>query len=94
MKSRVIQERFECPDLGTVTKQGEVVDFSIPVAVTCFKDMQDAKIFLRQNRKKIQRIITKYCEMTSHAKKLPGVVRKENEGVKAILQKLGYIDES
>lgn len=93
-KSKVLREQYSCPELGVVIRENGKTTFNLVIETHAFDNFQDSKEFLRKNQKKMKKIISQYCELASRAKRVNGFSgKKENPVVKAVMQKLGFLDE-
>lgn len=95
--NRVLKEEYSCPDLGKIVKEGDRVTFNVTLQVTTntsFKNMQEVKEFVRNNKPRMQTIISRYCELFSKAKNpgAGGFEKKESKIMEAVLKRLGYLE--
>lgn len=96
--SRVISESCTVPEIGSIKRVGNTTTFTMTMTFSSEKisDMQNAKAFFFLHRERMQRILSRYCDLIGQVSKTGNNLGLPGAGggiVKAILTRLGYLDE-
>jgi methionine aminopeptidase len=92
-KHFVSRETYKDDEIGEIIKEGNMVIINMPFTVSGFKNMQEAKDFMRKNHGRIKKIMDKFFELSMTTKFLDKdtVAKAQNKTVELVLRKLGYI---
>jgi methionine aminopeptidase len=92
-KHVVFREMYKDDEIGEIVKEGNMITISMPFSVSGFKNMQEAKEFMRKNHGRMKKIMEKFFELSMTTKYLDKdtVAKAQNKTVELVLRKLGYI---